>query len=46
MWNNSVEVWQKFSEKIEVNDLIKNIDNLPEFQIKLAKYIIENEKKF
>jgi len=39
MWNNSVEVWQKFSEKIEVNDLIKNIDNLPEFQIKLAKYI-------
>lgn len=39
MLNNSVEVWQEFSEKIDVNDLIENIDNLPKFQIELSKYI-------
>lgn len=39
MQNNTVENWQKFSERTEVDELIKGVNNLPEFQVNLAEII-------
>lgn len=48
MENNSVSKWQEFSNKITIEDLINNLDKLPEFQLwlvdKLNKYYKENKK--
>lgn len=39
MENNTVEKWQEFSSKITIDDLLDNINNIPNFQIELSNII-------